>query len=119
MNAHTRMSSRVEIDGLANNTNAAIYTISRNFTGISALAPGEGEARASLDEFTQRTGGRHFVMDNTTEVRDLAMRISADLRTSYVLGFQSQDKALRTIRLRYRSAVQNFSSYGRDIAPHS
>ena len=90
-NAHTRVYSRDEIDGLANNTNAAIYTISRNFTGISALAPGEGEARASLAEFTQRTGGRHFVMDSTTEVRDLAMRISADLRTSYVLGFQSQD----------------------------
>ncbi|HEY2381748.1 MAG TPA: VWA domain-containing protein [Terriglobia bacterium] len=90
-NAHTRVYSRDEIDALASTTDAAIYTITRNFTGISALAPGEGQARASLDEFTQRTGGRHFTMESTTESRDLAMRISADLRTSYVLGFQSQD----------------------------
>jgi Ca-activated chloride channel family protein len=92
-NAHSRVYSRDEIDALASATNAAIYTISRNFVDISALAPGEGQARASLDEFPQRTGGRHFTMDNTTEVRDLAMRMSADLRTSYVLGFQSQDTA--------------------------
>jgi VWFA-related protein len=90
-NAHSRVYSRDDIDALASTTNAAIYTISRNFVDISALGPGEGESRASLDQFAQRTGGRHFTMDSTTEVRDLAMRISADLRTSYVLGFQSPD----------------------------
>jgi VWFA-related protein len=90
-NSHSRVYSRDEIDALASTTNAAIYTISRNFADISAIAPGEGEARASLDEFPQRTGGRHFTMDNITEARDLAMRVIADLRTSYVLGFQSED----------------------------
>jgi VWFA-related protein len=92
-NPHSRVYSRQEIDTLVGSTEAAIYSVSRNFAEVSDLTEGEAAARAGLDEIARRSGGRHFTIDSTTEVRDLGMRIGADFRTSYVLGFETQSSS--------------------------
>src|SRR5262249_28810133 len=71
-------------------TEAAIYSVSRNFAEVSDLTGGEAAARAGLDEIARRSGGRHFTLDKTIEVRDFGMRFGADFRTSFVVGFQLQ-----------------------------
>jgi Mg-chelatase subunit ChlD len=80
--------SQDEVEALAAASDASIYSVSRNYIDISASAA-EAEARAMVDLLVKRTGGRHFTIGAATESRDLALRIAADLRTSYLVGFRS------------------------------
>jgi Ca-activated chloride channel family protein len=46
---------------------------------------------ALLTELTQPTGGRSFVLQNASQMPDVAHRIGTELRTQYVLGYRPQD----------------------------
>jgi len=80
--------TRIEVEALAAASDASIYSVSRNYIDVSASAS-EAQARAMVDLLVKRTGGRHFTIEPAPESRDLAMRIAADLRTSYLVGFRS------------------------------
>jgi VWFA-related protein len=40
-----------------------------------------------LSEVSEMTGGRHFPVDNLSELPDIASKIGVELRNRYVLGF--------------------------------
>jgi Ca-activated chloride channel family protein len=46
-----------------------------------------------LDEITQVTGGRTYVINNPNELEDTATKISMELRNQYVLGYRPSMRA--------------------------
>ena len=48
---------------------------------------------ALLSDLTQMTGGRMFVVQNLSELPDIATKISMELRNQYVIGYRPSDRA--------------------------
>jgi Ca-activated chloride channel homolog len=49
--------------------------------------PEELSGPSLLAEITEQTGGRHFAVDNLSELPDVAAKIGIELRNEYVLGY--------------------------------
>jgi Ca-activated chloride channel family protein len=60
----------------------------------SAPTPEERNGPLLLNDITTDSGGRLFRVDNLDEMGDIAMRISDELRTEYVLGYKTGDQKL-------------------------
>jgi Ca-activated chloride channel family protein len=62
----------------------------------------EHEGPALLSEFAELTGGRVFPVSNSSELSDVAAKMSTELRDRYVLGYKPggpHDGAWRTIKV--------------------
>ena len=77
-----------EVKNLVRENDVIIYAIgifepmaSRNRTAEEMSGPG------LLSEVAEQTGGRHFPVDNLSELPDIAAKIGVELRNRYVLGF--------------------------------
>jgi len=46
-----------------------------------------------LDELTQKSGGRHYRVDNISDLPSISARISDELRSQYLIGFISRNPA--------------------------
>ena len=55
--------------------------------------PEELSGPALLGEITEQTGGRHFAVDNLSELPDVAAKIGIELRNEYVLGYLPKNGA--------------------------
>jgi Ca-activated chloride channel family protein len=60
-----------------------------------------------LNEITEMTGGRVFVVSNLNELPDIAARIGLELRNQYILGYRPSNKAhdgrWRKIKIKLRA----------------
>jgi len=54
--------------------------------------PEELSGPGLLNEFAEQTGGRHFPVDDASELPDIAAKISVELRNRYVLGYSPTDQ---------------------------
>jgi len=55
--------------------------------------PEEREGPALLSDVTEATGGRTFIIDNPSELADVATKIGIELRNQYVLGYRPTNPA--------------------------
>jgi Ca-activated chloride channel family protein len=66
--------------------------------------PEELSGPALLGEITEQTGGRHFAVDNLSELPDVAAKIGIELHNQYVIGYapknESRDGKYRRIQVR-------------------
>jgi Ca-activated chloride channel homolog len=54
--------------------------------------PEELSGPGLLNEFAEQTGGRHFPVEDASELPDIAAKISVELRNRYVLGYTPTDQ---------------------------
>ena len=91
-----------EIKSMVREADTQIYAIGlfdRDFK-----TPEEREGPALLNDVTDVTGGRTFVIDSTSELADVATKIGIELRNQYVLGYRptnpARDGKWRKIKVR-------------------
>ncbi len=80
-----------EIKSMVREADVQIYGIGlfdRDFK-----TPEEREGPALLNDVTDVTGGRTFVIDSANELADVATKIGIELRNQYVLGYRPTDPA--------------------------
>jgi VWFA-related protein len=57
-----------------------------------------------LTEIAEQTGGRHFAVENLSELPDVAAKIGIELRNQYILGYspmnQSRDGKYRKVQVK-------------------
>jgi len=78
-----------EIKSMVREADVQIYGIGlfdRDFK-----TPEEREGPALLNDVTDVTGGRTFVIDSPSELADVATKIGIELRNQYVLGYRPTD----------------------------
>jgi Ca-activated chloride channel family protein len=78
-----------EIKSMVREADVQIYAIGlfdRDFK-----TPEEREGPALLNDVTDVTGGRTFVIDSPNELADVATKIGIELRNQYVLGYRPTD----------------------------
>jgi Ca-activated chloride channel homolog len=80
--------SEAEIRNIVRESDVLVYAIgifepmmSRGRSAEEMSGPG------LLSEISEMTGGRHFPVDNLSELPDIASKIGVELRNRYVLGF--------------------------------
>jgi VWFA-related protein len=80
--------SETEIRNIVRESDVLVYAIgifepmgSRGRSAEEMSGPG------LLSEVSEMTGGRHFPVDNLSELPDIASKIGVELRNRYVLGF--------------------------------
>ena len=72
-----------------------------------------GKAVALLERLAKETGGRAFITESSSEVREAALRIAAHLRSQYVIGYNpSAGKAVKDASRKTR--VKLADAPGRD-----
>jgi Ca-activated chloride channel homolog len=83
-----------EIRNLVREADVQIYAIgifemmgSRGRTAEEMSGPG------LLSEIAEQTGGRHFPVENISELPDIAAKIGVELRNQYVLGYSPSNMA--------------------------
>jgi len=75
-----------EIKSMVREADVQIYGI--GLFDRDAKTPEEREGPALLDEVTETTGGRTFVIGSPNELADVATKIGIELRNQYVLGYR-------------------------------
>jgi Ca-activated chloride channel homolog len=80
-----------EIKSMVREADVQIYGIGL-YDGIGRT-PEEREGPALLDDVTQATGGRTFVIQSPSELADVATKIGIELRNQYVLGYRPTNPA--------------------------
>src|SRR5919199_3449061 len=59
-----------------------------------------------LNEIAEQTGGRHFAIENVSELPDIAAKIGIELRNQYVLGYtptnQARDGKYRRVQVKLK-----------------
>ena len=55
--------------------------------------PEELNGPSLLSEMTELTGGRSFIVENLSDLPDIASKIGAELRNQYILGYHPSNKA--------------------------
>ncbi|HKD85572.1 MAG TPA: VWA domain-containing protein [Terriglobales bacterium] len=91
-----------EIKSMVREADVQIYGI--GLFDRDAKTPEEREGPALLDEVTEVTGGRTFVIASPNELADVATKIGIELRNQYVLGYRptnpARDGKWRKIKVR-------------------
>ena len=80
-----------EIKNLVKEADVQIYAI--GIFDYKGSTPEEQNGPELLDEITQVTGGRTYVINNPNELEDTATKISMELRNQYVLGYRPSNRA--------------------------
>ena len=77
-----------EVRAMVRESDVIIYAIGI-FEPVSARSRTAEEMAGPglLSEIAEQTGGRHFPVENLTELPDIAAKIGVELRNRYVLGF--------------------------------
>ena len=78
-----------EIRSLVKEADVQIYAI--GIFDFLGKTPEEAGGPRLLDEITEVTGGRTYVLSNTNELADTATKIGMELRNQYVLGYRPRD----------------------------
>lgn len=101
---HSRY-TETDIRRFVQESDVQIYAIGL-FDSNGGPTPEEQHGPALLSDLTQLTGGRMFVVQNLSELPDIATKISMELRNQYVLGYipsnRAQDGRWRKIKVRLR-----------------
>ena len=92
----------------AKNPRTALIVISAGGDNNSRYTPGEirillretdlqvytiGLSEVLLTELAEQTGGRHFAVDDSAQLPEVAAKIGIELRNHYVLGYRPQNAA--------------------------
>jgi Ca-activated chloride channel homolog len=86
--------TETEIRNLVRESDVQIYAI-----GIFEPVSGRGRTAEEmsgpglLSELAEQTGGRHFPVENLNDLPDIAAKIGVELRSQYILGFNSTNAA--------------------------
>jgi Ca-activated chloride channel homolog len=101
---HSRY-TETDIRRFVQESDVQIYAIGL-FEPNGGPTPEEQHGPALLQDLTQMTGGRIFVVQNLSELPDIATKISMELRNQYVLGYipsnRAHDGKWRKIKVRLR-----------------
>ncbi len=101
---HSRY-TETDIRRFVQESDVQIYAIGL-FDPNGGPTPEEQHGPALLADLTELTGGRMFVVQNLSELPDIATKISMELRNQYVLGYipsnRTQDGKWRKIKVRLR-----------------
>jgi Ca-activated chloride channel family protein len=101
---HSRY-TETDVRRFVQESDVQIYAIGL-FDPNGGPTPEEQHGPALLQDLTQLTGGRMFVVQNLSELPDIASKISMELRNQYVLGYipsnRSQDGRWRKIKIKLR-----------------
>lgn len=101
---HSRY-TETDIRRFVQESDVQIYAIGL-FEPNGGPTPEEQHGPALLQDLTQMTGGRIFVVQNLSELPDIATKISMELRNQYVLGYipsnRTHDGKWRKIKVRLR-----------------
>lgn len=87
---HSRY-TETEIRKFVQEADVQIYAIGL-FEPDGGPTPEERAGPALLSDLTQMTGGRMFVVQNLSELPDIATKISMELRNQYVIGYRPSDR---------------------------
>jgi Ca-activated chloride channel family protein len=82
---HSRY-TETDIRRFVQESDVQIYAIGL-FDPNGGATPEEQHGPALLENLTQITGGRMFIVQNLSELPDIATKISMELRNQYVLGY--------------------------------
>ncbi len=82
-----------EIKDLVKEADVQIYAIGITCPPGSCPTPEERFGPTLLNEITEVTGGRTFIIDNPNELADVATKIGVELRNQYVLGYRPTNAA--------------------------
>lgn len=88
---HSRY-TETEIRKFVQEEDVQIYAIGL-FEADGGPTPEERGGPALLQNLTQMTGGRMFVVSNLSDLPDIATKISMELRNQYVLGYRPSNRA--------------------------
>jgi Ca-activated chloride channel homolog len=80
-----------EIKSMVREADVQIYGI--GLFDFQAKTPEEREGPELLNEVTEATGGRTFVVQSPNELADVATKIGIELRNQYVLGYRPTNPA--------------------------
>ncbi len=80
-----------EIKSMVREADVQIYAI--GLFDREGRTPEEREGPALLNDVTEATGGRTFVIDSPNELADVATKIGIELRNQYVLGYRPTNPA--------------------------
>ena len=80
-----------EIKSMVREADVQIYGI--GLFDLQAKTPEEREGPELLNEVTEATGGRTFVIQSPNELADVATKIGVELRNQYVLGYRPTNPA--------------------------
>ena len=80
-----------EIKSMVREADVQIYGI--GLFDYQAKTPEEREGPALLNEITEATGGRTFIINSPNELADVATKIGIELRNQYVLGYRPTNPA--------------------------
>lgn len=101
---HSRY-TETDIRRFVQESDVQVYAIGL-FEPNGGPTPEEQHGPALLSDLTQMTGGRLFVVQNLSELPDIATKISMELRNQYVLGYipsnRAHDGKWRKIKVRVR-----------------
>jgi Ca-activated chloride channel family protein len=78
-----------EVKNLVKEADVQIYAI--GVFDYMGRTPEEARGPELLDEITDATGGRTYVINNPNDLEDTATKISMELRNQYVLGYRPTD----------------------------
>jgi VWFA-related protein len=113
-----------EVKGLLEEADVQLYAI-----GIYEKGRGRNRTREEsagpkvLTDLTEPTGGRHFIVENLTDLPDIAARIGIELHNQYVVGYSptnaARDGKFRRIAVKLVQPDSLLSAYWRTgyIAP--
>jgi len=83
-----------EVKNLVREADVQIYGIGIYETGASrGRTPEELNGPEMLKDLSEPTGGRHFVVENLSELPDVAAKIGIELRNQYVVGYTPENGA--------------------------
>lgn len=101
---HSRY-TETDIRRFVQESDVQVYAIGL-FEPNGGPTPEEQHGPALLQDLTQMTGGRMFVVQNLSDLPDIATKISMELRNQYVLGYipsnRTHDGKWRKIKVRLR-----------------
>ena len=80
-----------EIKSMVREADVQIYGV--GLFDFQAKTPEEREGPELLNEITEATGGRTFVIQSPNELADVATKIGIELRNQYVLGYRPTNPA--------------------------
>lgn len=81
-----------EVRNLVRESDVLIYAIGIfEPYGARSRSPEEMGGPGLLNELAEQTGGRHFPVDDLSELPDVAAKIGIELRNRYVLGYTPKD----------------------------
>ena len=79
---------RAEIKNLVREADVQMYAMGIfEAIGGRGRSPEEMSGPGLLTEIAEQTGGRHFPIDNISELPDVAAKIGIELRSQYMIGY--------------------------------